>query len=126
MLLFVEVLLWLVDWLAWDVSLLALATDWLDVTEPAGDAERADAADTILEALLPGDGDFEPVGDFEWLLDGETEPETLLERDLDTGDVGSEPEGVWALAGVADLDDWLLLFADEELETDSESLASKY
>lgn len=153
LLLLVEVLLRLVEWLAWDVSLLPLATDWLDVIEPAGEAERADVAEwadtteradtaecadsaeradiadtaeTTLEALLPGDGEREPAGDFEGLLEGDAEPETLLERDLDAGDVGSEPEGVCtALAGVADLDDWLLLLADDELETDSESLASE-
>lgn len=118
----------MVEWLAWDVPLLPLATDWFDVTEPAGDAERADPSETAeatLEALLPGDGDRDPDGDFEWLLDGDAEPDKLLERDLDTGDAGSDPEGVWTLDGEADLDDWLLLFADEELDTDSESLASK-
>jgi len=69
----------------------------LDVTEPAGVAERADAADTAeitLDALLPGDGDREPTGDFEGLLDGDAEPDRLLERDLDAGEAGSDPEGV--------------------------------
>lgn len=124
LLLFVEALLRLVERLACDVSLLPLATDWLDVTEPAGVAERADIAEAALEALLNGDGEREPAGDFEGLLVGEAEPDRLLERDLDAGDAGSDPEGVWAtLVGEADLDDWLLLFADDEL--DSESLASK-
>jgi len=81
-------------------------------------------------------------------LDGEAdrpEPDTLLERDLDAGEAGdagdtgdmgdtgeageagepgSDPDGELARAGEADLDDWLLLFADDELDTDSESLAS--
>jgi len=120
----------------------------LDVTEPAGVAERpdtADAADAALEALLPGDGERDPAGDLEGLLDGDAdcpEPDILLERDLDAaeagdagetgdmgdtgeaGEAGSDPDGELARAGVADLDDWLLLFADDELDTDSESLAS--
>lgn len=128
LLLFEDALLWLVEWLARDVPLFPLATDWFDVTESAGDAERADplvTAEAALEALLPGDGDRDPDGDFEWLLDGDAEPDRLLERDLDTGDAGSDPEGVWTLDGVADLDDWLLLLADDELDTDSDSLASE-
>jgi len=82
------------------------------------------------------------------------EPDGLLERDLDTGEAGeagdtgdagdegdtgdmgdtgeagdpgepgSDADGELARTGEADLDDWLLLFADEELDTDSESLAS--
>lgn len=155
-----EALLRFVERLAWDELLLPLATDWLDVTEPAGVAERPDAADTAdtadaaLEALLFGEGDRDPAGDFEGLLDGDAErpePDGLLERDLDaredgeagdigdvgdegdTGDIGeagdlgepgSDPDGELARTGEADLDDWLLLFADEELDTDSESLAS--
>ncbi|KAE9541067.1 hypothetical protein AGLY_004312 [Aphis glycines] len=121
---------------------------YYDVTEPAGVAERpdaADAADAALEALLPGDGERDPAGDLEGLLDGDAdrpEPDILLERDLDaaeagdageTGDIGdtgeageagSDPDGELARAGEADFDDWLLLFADDELDTDSESLAS--
>lgn len=147
-----EALLWLVEWLAWDVSLFSLTTDWLDATEPVGDAERADAdaaersevaecadaaepadtaeptdaAEAALEDLLPGDGEREPAGDFEGLFDAVAEPDALLDRDLDAGEAGSDPDGVWAaLTGEADLDDWLLLFADDELETDSESLTSK-
>jgi hypothetical protein len=84
-------------------------------------------------------------------LDGDAdrpEPDALLERDLDAGEAGdagdtgetgdmgvtgeagepgepgSDPDGELARAGEADLDDWLLLFADDELDTDSESLAS--
>jgi len=40
------------------------------------------------------------------------------------GEPGSDPDGEFARTGEADLDDWLLLFADDELDTDSESLAS--
>lgn len=154
-----DCLLWLVERLARDESLLLLdALDSIDVTEPAGVAERADTADVadaILEALLPGDGERDPTGDFEGLLDGDAEPDKLLERDLDageagevgdtrdacdagvTGEAGSDPDSELAgageadlaelaSAGEADLDDWLLLFADEELDTDSESLASGF
>lgn len=142
-----EALLRFVERLAWDESLLPVATDWLDVTEPAGVAERPDTADAALEALLFGDGDRDPAGDFEGLLDGDLEcpePDGLLEQDLDAwevgevgeadardegevgdlGEPGSDPDGELARTGEADLDDWLLLFADEELDTDSESLAS--
>lgn len=129
LLLFAELaLLRLVERLAWDESLLPLTADWLEITEPAGVADRpevADTADATLEALLAGEGERDPAGDLVGLLAGDADPELLLERDLDPGDGGSEPDGVWAWgAGEADLEDWLLLLADEELVTDSESLAS--
>lgn len=127
LLLFEDVLLRLVERVAWDVPLLPLTADWFEVIEPARDTVRAEPADTFeatLEALLP-DREWDPDGDFEWLLDGDAEPDRLLERDLDVRELGSDPEGVWTLAGDTDLDDWLLLFADDELDTDSESLASE-
>lgn len=96
LLLFEDARLRTVERLARDVPLLPLAADWFVVTEPAGDTERAepaDAFDAALEALLP-DGERDPDGDFEWLLDGDAEPDRLLDRDLDVRDVGSDPDGV--------------------------------
>jgi len=91
-----------------------------------GDAERPEP-----DGLLERDLDAREVGEAGEAGDtGDARDEGDTGDIGDTGEVGdsgepsSDPDGKLARTGDPDLDDWLLLFADEELDTDSESLAS--
>jgi len=85
-----------------------------------GDAERPEP-----DGLLERDRDAWEVGEAGDIGDAGGEGDTGdIGEAGDPGEPGSDPDGELARTGEADLDDWLLLFAEDELDTDSESLAS--